>query len=90
MKEITNSINITEETTKNHKNNNVVKEINQDGCSFCSKGNILIPYRCKCQLNFCKKHRLPENHNCHFDFKEEGRNQIKTNNPLIMPNKLLR
>ena len=25
--------------------------------------------RCKCNLSFCYKHRLPETHNCNYDYK---------------------
>jgi len=34
-----------------------------------------MPYRCKfCGMNFCNKHRLPENHECPFDLKAKSIN----------------
>ncbi|MHA1671935.1 MAG: AN1-type zinc finger domain-containing protein [Promethearchaeota archaeon] len=39
-------------------------------CNFCGEDIGYLPFRCKyCQKTFCKKHRLPENHQCTFEFK---------------------
>lgn len=37
-------------------------------CSFCKKRINLLEFDCKCSKIFCLKHRLPESHNCTFNF----------------------
>jgi predicted nucleic acid binding AN1-type Zn finger protein len=56
-------------------------------CAFCNKKIKLIPFSCKCNLEFCIKHKNPEDHDCKFDFKELGKKIIKTNNPIIKSSK---
>lgn len=41
--------------------------------------------RCKCDYVFCQLHRLPEQHDCRFDHKEDGRQQAKEK--MISPKK---
>lgn len=50
----------------------------------------LVDQECRCGIKFCAKHRLPENHNCSFDFKEEGRRILMKNNPPIVPIKIIK
>jgi len=38
-------------------------------CIICKKKLILTDQKCRCGIVFCPKHRLPEQHNCSFDFK---------------------
>ena len=45
-------------------------------------------YECKCGLKFCREHRLPEFHNCTFDFKKQAQIKIKEANPLIINDKI--
>jgi membrane associated rhomboid family serine protease len=46
-------------------------------CSFCEEGVEYLPFGCSyCGNKFCKKHRLPENHNCSLEFKD-SRNLVK-------------
>jgi hypothetical protein len=41
-------------------------------CNFCGSEIPKLPFQCKyCGETFCTDHRLPENHNCSFDFKKE-------------------
>jgi len=37
----------------------------------CKKKLTLTDMACRCRKCFCAKHRLPEQHNCTFDFKSE-------------------
>lgn len=39
----------------------------------CRKKLTLVDLtiKCKCDLYFCKTHRLPENHDCSFNFKDK-------------------
>jgi len=44
-------------------------------CGYC-RGKIgIIKYECKCssKLKFCIKCRLPESHECTYDFKNESK-----------------
>lgn len=38
-------------------------------CSVCNKKANGLGIICKCGLKFCMEHRMPEEHNCTFDFK---------------------
>ncbi|MHA1106400.1 MAG: AN1-type zinc finger domain-containing protein, partial [Promethearchaeota archaeon] len=39
-------------------------------CEFCGEEIGYLPFKCKyCAGVFCKKHRLPENHQCTFELK---------------------
>lgn len=43
-------------------------------CSFegCRKKiTMLNQFKCRCDLIFCTKHKLPEFHNCKYDFKND-------------------
>lgn len=61
-------------------------------CKMCGKSlRGLVFFGCKCCNEnewFCNKHRLPEMHNCTFDFKELYKKQIEKENPHIIPKKL--
>ncbi len=40
-------------------------------CSYenCNKKLKLIHFKCKCNMIFCMKHKMPEIHNCSFDYR---------------------
>jgi len=39
-------------------------------CSYCDENISFLPFKCRyCRNYFCKNHRLPENHECTFEFK---------------------
>ncbi|TFG19831.1 MAG: hypothetical protein EU530_05130, partial [Promethearchaeota archaeon] len=41
-------------------------------CDFCSDDVDYLPFRCRyCGKSYCKKHRIPENHACTFEFKND-------------------
>ena len=65
-------------------------QVNSSLCWFCGKKTGLHSYKCRCKFNYCKRHRLPEKHECEFDFINEGKNQIRKNNPKIKKKKVLR
>lgn len=33
----------------------------------------MIPIICQCKMSFCVKHRMPEIHACHVDYREKGK-----------------
>lgn len=57
-------------------------------CSMCNKKLKLLMFSCKCNKKFCLNHQLPELHNCIFDYKNIGKDDIKKNNPIITPDKI--
>jgi predicted nucleic acid binding AN1-type Zn finger protein len=52
------------------------------------KLKIIEEYSCKCNLFFCKKHRLFENHNCTYDHQKAQREKITKQNPSIASEKI--
>lgn len=44
----------------------------------CKKKLMLTDPVCKCKEKFCSLHRMPEVHNCTFDFKAAGRQYLST------------
>ena len=61
------------------------KEIER--CGLCNKKISLVKFTCKCQKSFCMKHRYPDDHNCEFDFKEEHKKKLETDNPKLESDK---
>ncbi|CAN0841725.1 Zinc finger A20 and AN1 domain-containing stress-associated protein 1 [Linum grandiflorum] len=57
-------------------------------CLTCNKRVGLTGFKCKCGSTFCGSHRYPENHECDYDFKEAGRNQIAKANPVVKADKI--
>uniref|UniRef100_A0A1J3J5E9 Zinc finger A20 and AN1 domain-containing stress-associated protein 1 n=1 Tax=Noccaea caerulescens TaxID=107243 RepID=A0A1J3J5E9_NOCCA len=57
-------------------------------CLSCNKKVGLMGFKCKCGSTFCRSHRYPENHECEFDFKGEGRDAIGKANPVMKTKKV--
>tara|TARA_Y100000996_G_C22416523_1_gene599550 strand:+ start:73 stop:267 length:195 start_codon:yes stop_codon:yes gene_type:complete len=43
----------------------------KEKCHICKKKLKLTDMKCRCGYKFCSSHRLPEQHNCTYDFKKE-------------------
>ena len=56
----------------------------------CNKKLGLMPYKCKCNLEYCITHRAPETHTCSFDYKTIGRQNIEKLNPQIVNEKIIK
>ena len=56
-------------------------------CAFCKK-KALILISCRCKKDFCAKHKDPEIHNCKFDYKKQGREKLKKENPKVVNDKM--
>jgi predicted nucleic acid binding AN1-type Zn finger protein len=65
-----------------------VKKIKTGRCPQCRAKVGLLGYPCRCGLTFCSTHRYASEHNCTFDYKEDGREQIKKNNPVVVGEKI--
>lgn len=57
-------------------------------CLVCRKRVGLTGFKCRCGITFCGTHRYPEKHNCSFDFKKIGREEIARSNPVVKAQKL--
>jgi len=49
----------------------------------CGKRLGLLDITCKCEQKFCMKHRHPEEHNCDYDFKRNGREKLAKDNKVV-------
>ncbi|XP_057458404.1 zinc finger A20 and AN1 domain-containing stress-associated protein 3-like [Lotus japonicus] len=68
-----------------------VEEVKPNGpsrCVTCRKRVGLTGFKCRCGMTLCGVHRYPEQHDCEFDFKGLGRDQIAKANPVVKAEKL--
>ena len=54
----------------------------------CNKKCGVAALACRCGYTFCKVHRLPEFHNCDFDYKEHGKAILSKANNKVEADKL--
>jgi predicted nucleic acid binding AN1-type Zn finger protein len=67
----------------------VVKQQQQPSrCLTCRRRVGLTGFKCRCGMVFCGTHRYPEQHDCEFDFKSLGKQQIAKANPVVKGEKL--
>ncbi|KAL6619991.1 hypothetical protein ACP70R_035130 [Stipagrostis hirtigluma subsp. patula] len=59
-------------------------------CNVCRKRVGLTGFRCRCGELFCPRHRHSETHNCTFDYKTAGREEIARANPVIRAVKIIK
>jgi len=62
------------------------KESNK--CPKCPKKVSLMGVKCRCGNTFCKAHRLPEDHDCDFDFKQAGQAKLNKDMPSVVASKM--
>ena len=46
--------------------------------------------KCSCGLSFCTLHRLPENHECTYDFKTHGKKTLQNKLPKVSSEKVVK
>jgi len=56
-------------------------------CFFCKKKVGILRFYCKCNNIYCSKCRHPEDHSCNFDYKNNGRELLKTELVKVVPKK---
>uniref|UniRef100_A0A0D9WEW0 AN1-type domain-containing protein n=1 Tax=Leersia perrieri TaxID=77586 RepID=A0A0D9WEW0_9ORYZ len=59
-------------------------------CNVCRKRVGLTGFRCRCEKLFCPRHRHSETHECSFDYKTAGREEIARANPVIRAAKIIK
>ncbi|CAN7983078.1 unnamed protein product [Ixodes hexagonus] len=57
-------------------------------CRMCRKKVGLTGFQCRCGGLFCSLHRYSNEHDCTFDYKELGAQEIRKNNPLVVGDKI--
>lgn len=65
-------------------------EKKKNRCVFesCKRKVGLTGFDCRCGGLFCWEHRYSDKHNCEFDYKELGQDQIRKNNPIVIGEKI--
>lgn len=56
----------------------------------CTKKLGLMPVICRCENAYCAKHRLPETHNCMYDYKLAGKCKLQEENKCITFEKIVK
>lgn len=59
-------------------------------CLVCNRKVGIPGFRCRCGELFCAKHRYSDMHDCSFDYKSAGREEIARANPLIRASKIIK
>jgi len=67
-----------------------IGSVQPNRCGTCRKRTGLTGFKCRCGITFCGTHRYPEKHECGYDFKAVGREEIAKANPVIKADKLRR
>ncbi|XP_040577848.1 AN1-type zinc finger protein 6 [Lepeophtheirus salmonis] len=57
-------------------------------CQTCKKKVGLTGFECRCGGLFCSIHRYSDKHDCNFDYKELGAEEIRKSNPVIVAKKV--
>ncbi len=73
------------EALKKTDENKTVKPLK---CEVCKKKLGLTPFTCRCKGNFCAIHRYETEHNCNFDHKTFGRQQLEKENQKVVADKI--
>lgn len=59
-------------------------------CAVCRKNVGLCGITCRCGGLYCSKHRYVNGHNCTYDYKAHGAEEIRRNNPLVIAEKVVK
>lgn len=60
-------------------------------CFICNQRLQLIETiinKCKCKNYYCFEHKIPEKHECTFNYKLQFQTQLTSNMPLVKKNQL--
>ncbi|CAG9321530.1 unnamed protein product [Blepharisma stoltei] len=59
-------------------------------CWLCQKRIKSLNFICQCGYSFCLQHRIPEVHNCTFDYRNHGKSRLSKENPRVVAEKFTR
>lgn len=57
-------------------------------CFTCRAKVGLLGFRCRCEQEFCPKHRHADEHSCPFDYKSFDRDNLTKANPVVQAQKI--
>ncbi|XP_066247504.1 AN1-type zinc finger protein 6 [Euwallacea similis] len=57
-------------------------------CAMCRKKVGLTGFECRCGGLFCAVHRYSDKHDCSFNYREMGAQEIRRNNPVVVGEKI--
>merc|ERR1719431_2260267 len=57
-------------------------------CASCKKKLGLTGFTCRCGELFCSIHRYSDKHQCGFDYKALGAEEIQRSNPVVVAQKV--
>ncbi|CAL8082478.1 unnamed protein product [Orchesella dallaii] len=57
-------------------------------CQLCRKKVGLTGFECRCGGLFCSVHRYSDKHDCTFDYRQLGAEEIRKNNPVVVGEKI--
>ncbi|CAF1617500.1 unnamed protein product, partial [Adineta ricciae] len=71
-------------------NSSNVEKKKRNRCTWetCNKKLGLTGFDCRCGGQFCSLHRYANEHNCTFDYKEHGQNEIRKNMPVVQAERM--
>ena len=82
-----NMTNIEKSENINNNNDDIIKsnKNSSNRCNYvqCNKKLRISDMKCKCEFTFCSLHRLPESHECIFDYKSKEFDKIIENMKCI-------
>ena len=87
----TNDISITNSMSSKDDSKEIkTKSKSKKRCSFpdCNKKLKMTDVTCRCEHTYCGIHRLPENHQCQFDYILMGKGQLNKILPKVVSSKV--
>uniref|UniRef100_A0A1B6EPF2 AN1-type domain-containing protein n=1 Tax=Cuerna arida TaxID=1464854 RepID=A0A1B6EPF2_9HEMI len=80
----------TKETTESQdrKDDQGAKKMKKNRCATCRKKVGLTGFECRCGGLYCAAHRYSERHDCTFDYRTLGAEEIRKNNPVVIAEKI--
>ncbi|KAJ6220317.1 hypothetical protein RDWZM_006129 [Blomia tropicalis] len=57
-------------------------------CAICPQSIAVIAFDCRCGRRFCIKHQLANTHQCNFDYRAAGAEEIRKANPKVIAKKI--
>lgn len=66
------------------------KKLNRCSWATCNKKLGLTGFQCRCGGQYCSLHRYANEHQCTFDYREHGQNEIRKNMPVVQAERVRR
>ncbi|EDX17486.1 zinc finger A20 and AN1 domain-containing stress-associated protein 6 [Drosophila simulans] len=68
---------------------NQAQDTTKKRCDKCGKKlGLTGGFPCRCGGTYCAVHRYSDRHECNFDYRQMGADQIRRDNPVVVASKL--